>query len=95
MPWLERLQRDHPDVAVIGLENDLDSVDQARDLARTSKISYTLALPNSETQSAFGSVPGVPTTLYISASGRVVHTATGVIPESLMRYYVHQTLAAP
>ena len=33
-------------------------------------------------------VGGLPTTLYISPSGKIVHTVSGVIPEAVMRKYI-------
>jgi hypothetical protein len=36
----------------------------------------------------------LPTTLYISRSGRVLHTVNGVIPEALMVRYAQDAIAA-
>ena len=47
-----------------------------------------LVRSNAAVQSRFGHVAGLPTTLYISPSGRVVHTVTDVVPEIVMRRYL-------
>jgi hypothetical protein len=36
----------------------------------------------------------LPTTLYISRSGKVLHAVSGVIPEFLMTRYANEALAA-
>ena len=94
IPWLEHLQHDNPGVAVIGVENDPDSLDQARTMAREQRISYTLAVRNSSIDQTFGTFAGLPTTLYISSSGKVIHTVTGMVPERVMQRYVRDAIAA-
>ena len=93
IPWLEKLQRDNPDVAVIGVEDDPGALDSGRAMAVRDAISYRLAAPVGEVVRTFRDVATLPTTLYISSSGAVVHTATGVVPEPVMRYYLHDTIA--
>ena len=88
MPGLDALQRDHPEVTVLGVEDDPDALAQALGMAQTLGLSYALALPNEELRRALGRVPVLPTTLYLSASGRVVHTVTGAVPASVMRGYL-------
>lgn len=94
MPWLDHLQKQHPGIAVIGLEDDADAVEQARELTLKSNLSYMLVLPNNRVRQKFGSVAALPTTLYVSSSGRVIHTVTGIVPESVMNDYLHDTIAA-
>ena len=95
MPWLDELQRDHPEIAVIGVEDDLDALEQARVLAKGQGMSYRLVVSNEAVRRALGRVPLLPMTLYLSASGRVVHTVSGVVPESVMRGYLRDALASP
>ena len=93
MPWLERLQQEHPEVVVIGVEDDPGVLDEARGMVRSSALKYRTAEPGPQVQRIFGDIRTLPTTLYISASGRVVHTASGLVPETVMRYYVRDTVA--
>ncbi len=93
MPWLDALQREHPEIAVLGIEDDLDAVEQARQLAQKQPVSYKLVLANAEERNALGRISLLPTTLYINATGRVVHTVSGVVPELVMREYLADTLA--
>lgn len=95
IPWLEKLQRDNPDVAVIGVEDDPGALESGRAMAAQEAISYQLAAPAGEVAQIFHDVATLPTTLYISRSGAVVHTATGVVPEPVMRYYLRDTIAHP
>jgi hypothetical protein len=81
-------------VAVLGVEDDLDAVDEARGVARAGGLSYKLVLSNAAVREALGHVPLLPTTLYLSASGRVIHTVSGAVPESVMRGYLRDALAA-
>jgi thiol-disulfide isomerase/thioredoxin len=92
MPWLEALQRDHPEVSVIGIEDDPGALDTARAMALNHGISYTVAEPSGAIRRSFGSVSALPTTFYISRTGRVVHTVTGVVPAPVMRYYLRDAL---
>ncbi len=94
IPWLEHLQQQNPNVAVIGLEDDSSAVQQAIELVQQSPIAYTLVLPSPTLRAKFGQVAGLPTTLYISASGKVIHTATGVVPERVMQHYLRDAVAA-
>jgi thiol-disulfide isomerase/thioredoxin len=94
IPRLEHLQQQNPNVAVIGLEDDSNAVQQSLDLVRKSPIAYTLVLPSRTLSAKFGQVTGLPTTLYISASGKVIHTATGIVPESVMQHYLSDAVAA-
>jgi thiol-disulfide isomerase/thioredoxin len=88
MPWLEDLQSRNPDVVVIGLAYDKEDILQARELAKRSPVKYLLISPNESLSRTFGHLPSVPTTLYISASGRVTHTISGIVPESVMQNYL-------
>jgi cytochrome c biogenesis protein CcmG/thiol:disulfide interchange protein DsbE len=94
IPWLQRLQHDHPEVAVIGVEDDADQYQQAKSLVAQTGLTYLMVRPNDALRSKFGHVVGLPTTLYISASGNVVHTVSGVIPESVMAKYLHDAASA-
>lgn len=94
MPGLSNLQTKNPGVTVLGLEDDEDALDQALMLEQSAHLSYTLAAPNEASRSTFGHVAGLPTTLYISRSGNVVHTVTGIVPESVMQTYLKDTKAA-
>jgi thiol-disulfide isomerase/thioredoxin len=94
IPWLEALQRDHPEVTVIGVEDDPGALESGRAMASRDHISYRLAQPVGQVEHIFRDVATLPTTLYISRSGRVVHTATGVVPEPVMQYYLRDTLSS-
>ncbi len=95
IPSLQRLQRDHPQARVVGVEDDADVFPAAQALAREQAISYLLVRPSPALRSAFGRVTVLPTTLFISPSGRVVHSVSGPIPEMLMRHYLEQAIATP
>jgi hypothetical protein len=45
-------------------------------------------------RSTLGHVVELPTTLYISRSGRVLHTVSGIIPETRMLRYANDAIAA-
>lgn len=91
-PWLEALQREHPEIVVIGVEDDPGAMDSARAMAAEEHISYPLAAMSGEVSRRFSDISTLPTTLYIRGDGRVVHTVTGVVPESVMRYYLRDAL---
>jgi thiol-disulfide isomerase/thioredoxin len=94
MPWLQRLQTDHPDLAVIGIEDDPDEYAASMALAARTNLTYTLIRASQPVRSTFGHVVMLPTTLYISRSGKVLHSISGIIPETLMRHYANDAIAA-
>jgi thiol-disulfide isomerase/thioredoxin len=94
IPWLQRLQAEHPDLAVIGVESDPDEYRNAGILAAQTGISYPLVQTSQPVRATLGHVVMLPTTLYISRSGRVLHTVSGVIPEALMDRYAKDAIAA-
>ncbi len=94
IPWLERLQAQNPDLVVIGIEDDPDVVPDAINLAASEKISYPLVRTSHSLRATFGHVVSLPTTLYISRSGKVLHTVSGLIPEPLMNHYAKDAIAA-
>jgi thiol-disulfide isomerase/thioredoxin len=94
MPWLERLQTEHPEIAVIGVEDDPDEYRNAGILAAQTGIHYPLVRATRPVLSTFGHVVLLPTTLYISRSGKVLHTVNGVVPEALMIRYAQDAIAA-
>jgi thiol-disulfide isomerase/thioredoxin len=94
IPWLQRLQSQHPEIAVIGVEDDPDEYRNAGILAAQTGISYALVRASASIRSTFGHVVLLPTTLYISRSGRVVRTVNGVVPEALMIRYAQDAIAA-
>lgn len=94
IPWLQRLQAEHPDLAVIGIEDDPDEFRNAGILATQTGISYPLVRTSKPVRDTFGHVVMLPTTLYISRSGKVLHTVSGVIPEALMKRFANDAIAA-
>jgi thiol-disulfide isomerase/thioredoxin len=94
IPALQRLQAEQPGLVVLGVEDDPDEYRNAGILATQMNISFPLVRASGSVRSTFGHVVMLPTTLYISRSGRVVHTISGVIPEFLMMRYAKDAIAA-
>jgi thiol-disulfide isomerase/thioredoxin len=94
MPWLERLQQDHPEIVVIGVEDDPDEYRNAGIVAVQDGIHYPLVRATGPVLSTFGHVVLLPTTLYISRSGKVVRTVDGVVPEAMIIRYAQDAIAA-
>jgi cytochrome c biogenesis protein CcmG/thiol:disulfide interchange protein DsbE len=94
MPWLERLQMEHPEIAVIGVDDDPDEYRNAGILAGQTGIHYPLVRASRSVRATFGHVVLLPTTLYISRSGRVLHTVNGVVPEAMMIQFAQDAIAA-
>jgi thiol-disulfide isomerase/thioredoxin len=92
-PWLQQLQATHPDnVLVIGVVADADQYVQAKSFMASRGVTYPLARETSSIDNAFGTITGLPTTLYIAPSGLVVHAVSGLIPKPLMTRYVDDAL---
>jgi thiol-disulfide isomerase/thioredoxin len=92
-PWLQHLQDAHPaDLVVVGVVADSEQYKQAQAFMSSRDITYPLARESPSIDNVIGAIAGLPTTLYISPSGRVVHTATGLIPETLMKHYANDAV---
>jgi thiol-disulfide isomerase/thioredoxin len=88
MPWLERLQTDHKtDVLVVGVVADSNEYSAAPQFMRLHGFDYVLAEESSGLRTQIGGVSVLPTTFYVTPSGAVIHTVTGMIPEMLMKRY--------
>jgi thiol-disulfide isomerase/thioredoxin len=94
IPWLQKLQAEHPELVVVGIEDDPEEYRNAGILAAQMGISYPLVRNSAPVRSVFGHVVLLPTTLYVSRSGKVVHTVSGVIPEFLVTRYAQDAIAA-
>ena len=94
MPALDRLQADNPGLIVIGVEDDPRVFDEAITYVSQSGLSYRMVRMTQPVQSTFGHVVSLPTSLFISRSGKVLHTVSGTIPEKLMQHYAKDALAA-
>lgn len=92
MPWLEELHRKHPEVAILGIEADPDQYRNASLMEGRSQISYPLLQFTGSLERAVGATHSLPTTLYISSSGRVVHAVTGIVPEAVMEHYLKSAI---
>lgn len=92
-PWLQHLQRMHPEnLLVVGVVADADQYRQAQAFMDARGSTYPLVRETPSLDKVVGAVSGLPTTFYISASGQVVHTTTGLIPEMLMKRYANDAL---
>lgn len=94
LPALEHLQQQHPDLTVIGVEYDPEEYTNAILMARQVPITYPLVRDTASMHDIFGNIATLPTTLYISPSGKVIHSAIGVLPEPLMQRYARDAINA-
>ncbi len=93
-PWLQKLQAAYPKhLLVVGVVADSDQYQQAKAFMRKHGVSYPIVRETSSIDSLFVHVAGLPTTFYISSKGKVLHTASGLVPELLMEHYVKDTIA--
>ncbi len=95
LPWLERLHKENPNLLVLGVEDDTDEYANAIDLARRVGLSYSLVRSSESLHRRVGQVHSLPTTLFISRSGHVVHAVSGMVPEPLMRHFAADAEKAP
>ena len=95
LPWLDQLQHEHPEALVIGIEQDPEQYIQSRELAAETGVSYLLVRSSPAIEKTFGRLAGLPTSIYLSHSGRVVHTITGPVHPPTMRRYLQDALSVP
>lgn len=87
MPWLDDLQKSDPNIVVLGVEDDPDEYANGLKLARAKGLTYSLVRSSPALHQRLGTISVLPTTLFLSRSGRVVHAFTGAIPEVLMHRF--------
>jgi thiol-disulfide isomerase/thioredoxin len=88
IPWLQELQAKNDQVVVIGVVADPSQYSNAQSFMNTRRVTYHLAENTSSVEEQTGSAEGLPTTLYISAKGQIVHRVTGLIAPVMMQRYV-------
>lgn len=92
-PWLEKLQqREAGRLVVVGVVADATEYAHAQRLMQQKGMTYLLVRDTEDVQAAFGPVSVLPTSFYVSASGAVVHTTRGLVPEPLMLLFAHQAM---
>jgi cytochrome c biogenesis protein CcmG, thiol:disulfide interchange protein DsbE len=92
MPDFQRVHRRLGDrVAFLGV-NQRDQRRAAEELARTTGVTYPLAVdPSGRSFDAFGG-RGMPTTVFIRADGTVAEVFAGQLDEQLLRQRLHSVL---
>lgn len=94
LPWLAQLQREHPnDLLIIGVVDDPQDYADAITTMRSSGAVYPLAQLSRPMADAVGEMHTVPTTFYLSRSGRVLHAINGTVPETVLRHWVNDAIA--
>ena len=84
LPMLAKVARDVTDVEFVGI-NHLDSREDALDVAREMRLPYRSGHdPGGDTALAYG-LRGMPSTVFIDRTGRVVKIHTGELTERQLR----------
>lgn len=95
IPWLEKLQKQNlGKLVVVGVVADPTQYARAPAFMRVRGVTYLLAQDTPALADVFGKITALPTTFYISPSGHVVHSVTGIVPEYIMRRYAHDAIAS-
>lgn len=83
IPVLNRFQREHPEVAVLGVAVDAGGLEAVEPFAREHAIAYRVLLGTESLAREYG-VPGFPALAIVDAAGRLDSLHLGVItPEAL------------
>jgi thiol-disulfide isomerase/thioredoxin len=93
IPALQQLQAEHSNnLVVIGVDNDPETYVEAALFANMRGVTYPLVRKNAAMINTIGAMETIPTTLYIDASGTVVHTTVGAMSEARMEAYARDAL---
>jgi thiol-disulfide isomerase/thioredoxin len=93
IPALQQLQAEHSnDLVVIGIDDDPETYVEAALFANMRGVTYPLVRKNAAMINTIGAMETIPTTLYIDASGTVVHTTVGAMSEARMEAYAKDAL---
>ena len=92
-PWFIHQQQLHQsDLLFIGVVTDEGTYREARSFMIERGGNYPLAKANAALDDAVGGLAELPTTLYISRSGRVVHLVSGLASEDRVKAYVQDAI---
>lgn len=95
IPWLAELQRAHPDdLVVLGVVDDPQDYADALLYMQQHGATYPLVQLSAETLAATGPMHTVPTTFYLSRSGKVLHAIDGVVPKPVLMHWGNDAIAA-
>jgi thiol-disulfide isomerase/thioredoxin len=88
MPWLRKLQKDdQARLVVLGVVADPAEYEHAATLMQTGRAGYPFVKESPELVHELGKPNSLPTSLYISPDGTIIHAVQGVPPESTMFAY--------
>jgi thiol-disulfide isomerase/thioredoxin len=96
IPGLIELQEKYKDkLQIIGMVVDEDDPDNLRDVVKTERINYPVALTSGEVRMAYGGISALPTVFVINPEGRVVQKHVGLFNPALYETEVRALLDLP
>jgi len=72
LPEFVSLQKQHPDIQVIGVAVQYESKKEVLDVAKSKSVSYPIIYGNEDTAGDFGGLVGLPTSFLYAPSGKLV-----------------------
>lgn len=94
IPWLQNLQdRSSGKLIVVGVVADESDYGLAAAFMKQRGVTYPLAEESPSIEKAFGDPSMLPSSFYVSPSGYVVHSVTGLIPRSMMNLYAGDAMS--
>jgi thiol-disulfide isomerase/thioredoxin len=79
IPELIFLQKQHPNLQIIGVAVMFKSKQEVFDIVNKKNINYPIILGKDEVVAAFGGVESMPTSLIYSPDGKLVGSSEGVL----------------
>jgi thiol-disulfide isomerase/thioredoxin len=96
IPDLIDLQNKYKDkLQIIGMAVDVDDENDLRDVVKTERINYPVALTTGELRMAYGGITALPTVFVIDPEGRVVQKHVGLFNPALYETEVRALLDLP
>jgi thiol-disulfide isomerase/thioredoxin len=96
IPGLIELQNRYTDqLQIIGMVVDEDDENNLRDVVKTEKINYPVALTTPEVRLAYGGITALPTVFVINPEGRVVQKHVGLFNPALYDAEIRALLGLP
>jgi thiol-disulfide isomerase/thioredoxin len=94
MPWLVDLQNKYgpQGFQIIGVAQDDTDANTIVDFAHKMKLNYPILQGTNHTADLYPS-EGLPLSIYVDRSGRIVYRAVGLIQESMMEDAIKKALA--
>ncbi len=96
MPWLIDFQKQYASqgVQIVGIAEDDSGKEKISAFAREMQVNYPILLDEGDVADKYGNIENLPTTFYISRTGTIVESASGIAGKPDIDAAIQKALSA-